>query len=900
MRGPAQRLRGLMALIAIAALLGGVPYALWTWGGGAPWPQSAPGEGWLTESLGAEQILGVLVAILWLAWAHFAICVAVEFVQGRGARRIPGGAVGTQSLARRLVASAMLLVGSAAVAMPTATATTSGPNVEHSAVAGMTGSGGGDTLQTANQSTAPEQTSAKQVKQKVSKNAELKPGLAIRTPQGVQYEVQPPHQRQYDCLWDIAERYLGDGLRWKEIYQLNKNLEQPDGHALQDPDLIYPGWVLHLPDDANGPGIITLDGTDDTKQMDNRTDKQNQNKAKSGQDSDDKEHLLVRGDDQQEAGGSGGSSNDVGEWAAPLGVGGGLVAASVLLALRRRRGWQGGGPGGGGGLKPGDEANLRLAADGPAALLVDRSMRQLAHATYQGGHSVPPVRAAYVNEQSLTLAFETPAMMTIPEGWRSSPDGRMWMVDRAVADGFDPPYGTASPCRTLTTVGQTSDGTVVMANLAGAHGVVALGGVATTAYEVALSMAVELCTGPWTDTLPVGVVGFAENLTDLAPDRVRQAGDVDSALAHAASTRPGVLLVAQPLSPEHEQRIAAAIGQGQLAGAVVIGAARQAAWQLEVTADARLVNPQLGLDVAAQRIPTAAASRMIELFRWADAGRPATPARVAPQPVPGFDPKLLERGAKAAVSVQLLGPVKVDAPGEIEADRVDLATEIVAYLALHPAGVHPSVLASAIWPRGATDEVVAATIGHVQRWLGRHSDDQERLFQDDEQRWRLDLRDVRVDWHVLQALVARAERAEDPTMDLSAALSCVEGPALDELPAHRYSWLANIAAVRDIQTTVVAVATRVSSVAADTGNLGLAHESLRTGLDMVPSCEELWRAELRLTHKHDAADALQRLVDEMYDAIGRHGSPRGAEPQTTALVEELLPGYERVAAKSIA
>jgi len=38
----------------------------------------------------------------------------------------------------------------------------------------------------------------------------------------------------------------------------------------------------------------------------------------------------------------------------------------------------------------------------------------------------------------------------------------------------------------------------------------------------------------------------------------------------------------------------------------------------------------------------------------------------------------------------------------------------------------------------------------------------------------------------------------------------------------------------------------------------------------------------------------------MFVAIGRHGSPRGAEAQTVALVEELLPGYGRVPAGKIA
>jgi hypothetical protein len=877
-----------MALIAIVALLGGVPYALWTWGGGAPWPSSAPSGDWLSESLGAEQILGILVAVLWLAWARFAICVLVELVQGRrDAHDVPGGGIGTQSLARRLVASTMLLIGSAAVAMPAASAAT-GPNVEHSAVAGMTGSGA-DSTQVSNHAAKQEQT----VKQKASKPTELQPGLAIRTPQGVKYEVQPPNNRQYDCLWDIAERYLNDGMRWKEIYHLNKDVEQPDGNSLQDPDLIYPGWILQLPDDAKGPGIITIGTADDTKQMEHHTDHHHNNGGVDQGDGD-KQDVLVRDDEQPQQASGGDSDDDLSMWAAPLGVGGGLVAAGLLLALRRRQGWQGG-PGGGGGLKPGDEVNLRLAADGPAALLVDRSMRQLAHETYQGGQSVPPVRAAYLNEQSLTLAFDAPAMMTIPNGWRSSPDGRMWKVDRAVAETFDPPIGVASPCPTLTTLGTTGDGTLVMVNLAGARGLVALTG-GVPAYEAALSMAVELATAPWTDTLPVTLVGFADNLAGIAPDRVRHVNAIEAVL----STPSGVVLLARQATSEQEQQLAAAIAQGGLAAVVAVGPAANATWRFDLTPEGRLVNAHLGLDLAAQRIPTAAVARMVELFRWADAGRPATPARVAPQPVPGFDPAMLQRGAKTPVSVQLLGPVTVEAPGEIETDRRALATEIVAYLALNPDGVHPTVLASAIWPRGVSDEVFEASIARVRGWLGRRTDGGERLLQDEERRWRLDLRDVRVDWHVLQAYVARAERADDPTMDLASALSCVDGPAFDALPAHRYAWLANTTAVRDIQTTVVGVALRVSSVAADANNLGLAHESLRTGLDMVPGCEELWRAELRLTHRFDGAEAVHRVADEMFVAIDRHGSPRGAEPMTTALVEELLPGYGRALAGKIA
>ncbi|MFM9442582.1 BTAD domain-containing putative transcriptional regulator [Streptomyces acidiscabies] len=62
-------------------------------------------------------------------------------------------------------------------------------------------------------------------------------------------EVRPPHGGIHDSLWRIAERTLGDGDRWPQIYALNHGRPQPDGHTLTHPDLIRPGWILRLPQD---------------------------------------------------------------------------------------------------------------------------------------------------------------------------------------------------------------------------------------------------------------------------------------------------------------------------------------------------------------------------------------------------------------------------------------------------------------------------------------------------------------------------------------------------------------------------------------------------------------------------------------------------------------------------
>lgn len=58
--------------------------------------------------------------------------------------------------------------------------------------------------------------------------------------------AKPPAAKTYtvksgDSLWKIAQKLLGDGSRWKEIYNLNQSI------IGANPNLIYPGQVYNLP-----------------------------------------------------------------------------------------------------------------------------------------------------------------------------------------------------------------------------------------------------------------------------------------------------------------------------------------------------------------------------------------------------------------------------------------------------------------------------------------------------------------------------------------------------------------------------------------------------------------------------------------------------------------------------
>ena len=52
--------------------------------------------------------------------------------------------------------------------------------------------------------------------------------------------------RKGDTLSKIAKRYYGDAMRYPEIFEANKPM-------LTDPDLIYPGQVLRVPDGSSKP-----------------------------------------------------------------------------------------------------------------------------------------------------------------------------------------------------------------------------------------------------------------------------------------------------------------------------------------------------------------------------------------------------------------------------------------------------------------------------------------------------------------------------------------------------------------------------------------------------------------------------------------------------------------------
>ena len=215
---------GILALLGTLAIVFGVPVALLA-AFGTPWPDQKPSVEWLSTPTTGETVLSVLAVVVWLAWAHFVVCLVVEAVAERRksglAPRIPGGGIGTQGLARRLVSSIVLLAAATSVGMSSASAVeASAPtNVSQSHLVSAVLEA--PAVQQADQAELPDGT--------LPAVRTLDDATPVDIAEGVTtyYDVKPPDGRHYDTLWDIADRYLGDGFRYKEIWDLNKGVTQP-------------------------------------------------------------------------------------------------------------------------------------------------------------------------------------------------------------------------------------------------------------------------------------------------------------------------------------------------------------------------------------------------------------------------------------------------------------------------------------------------------------------------------------------------------------------------------------------------------------------------------------------------------------------------------------------------
>jgi hypothetical protein len=243
--------------------------------------------------------------------------------------------------------------------------------------------------------------------------------------------------------------------------------------------------------------------------------------------------------------------------------------------------------------------------------------------------------------------------------------------------------------------------------------------------------------------------------------------------------------------------------------------------------------------------------------------------------------------ATAPARVGLLGPITVQAPATIDATRAGLAAEVVAYLSVHPGGVHPNVLAGAIWPRGVSTQVRDATIARVRDWLGTDPDGNYRLHQYPNAH--LALAGVPTDWHAFTTLAAQARQAGDPTRErdlLARALHLVRGPFAADPPPGRYAWLARTGLETTVAVIVADTAHRLTELLLHTDPPAAA-QAARSGLRADPGNQLLWRDLLWTHHTHTDPETTRHIHTELLTTLS--GLQVDLEPETEALLDELLP-----------
>ncbi|MFI7601906.1 LysM peptidoglycan-binding domain-containing protein [Actinoplanes sp. NPDC049681] len=432
------------------------------------------------------------------------------------------------------------------------------------------------------------------------------------------YVVRSEYRGEPEFLYEIAERFLGDGERYREIFKLNKGRLQPDGGRVTDPGELDTGWILRLPADAKGDGVVTgplpavtapssgpaaTPGGDAAVPPAGGVPTAGVAPAKVRPDSGPGLRLVL-----------------------VLVAGGLLLAAAVVAAvlLRRRR------------RAATAEAARSAPAEAPAAATlprakpavpaqrrgdrsqssaildrvdaaagwtVDRALRVVATACHQAGRPLPQLYALMVTADRMALRLAVPDDRA-PAPWVAADNGRTW--ESPLLDLQAAPVDVAVPVPSLrlVTLG-SADQTRVLLDLGQCHGLIAIDaekGEKDAVRVLALTWAAELATNSWSAGVRVIVAGLGGAPSDgdggiLFADGVRAALDEVSAGTEGAA---GVLFLAAPPSGRDAAVLKALIASPESRWAVVVlGAVPEARWSFRLHADGRLDTGAVGMVVHA-------------------------------------------------------------------------------------------------------------------------------------------------------------------------------------------------------------------------------------------------------------------------------------------------------------
>jgi hypothetical protein len=891
-------------MLGLLALVVGLPIVLWA-AVGWPLPTSLPSLGDLQlalarDALPDDVLVKAVACVAWLAWAQFVACVAVELVaavRGRVPARVPFAGP-NQVLARRLVAAALLVTWSAAgMARPAsaATAAEARPSGRPAATAEATRSSGPIVADPSALAVDPDARPAR---------AEVGASVAAEAGEERVYVVRPRGPgRPRDTFWRIAEEHLGDPMRWRELWELNKGRELPDGRTLEDPDWIYPGCVLKMPADAVG-----LPETRKARPAPAKPEAPETNGLAASDQLAELATTLPRTLAADRVGITPAAArttlSEQPIAAEPLTVpvlaAGGLLSAGIAAALaslrgsqRRRR------PTGRRIPVPPPalaevELALRAAQEPETARYLDLALRALAAGLRAERRTLPDVLGVELTTARIDVLLAEPG--TPPAGWsRAGSDERRWRLPggvpvaalAAAADGIEPPLPE------LVTVGATDAG-VLMVNLA-QPGLTMLRGGPMVVRRAVETLAVELATSVWADHFELVLAGFGDTgLTVL--DHVRAVAHTDELLS-ALRWRddpdvphwrrpPTLVLCALPPGPEELAALTGAADRG-LVAVVAPGEPTGYGWAIGVEEDRLDVGP-LNLRVRPALLGADQTDAVGQLLRIA-AGDTSDPLEGPPPWVVRAAEEDQEGLEDDPVEVRILGPVELDGVHLPRSEPgTERARELVVYLALHPEGVDPERLWSALWPgRRFEPEILHAVAGLAREAMGLAADGAAWLDRDRSGRYRLH-HGVRLDWSRFWVLAAHAQPGPEGVPVLRAALNLVTGRPFTGVPPRGYGW-AEVGHRALIEGTVVDVAEDLARRCLAAGDSAGAGWAARQGLAVSPADERLYRLVMLAADVDQDPAGVDAAMDELQHRLAAEHLPSDDELQveTLALYEQL-------------
>ena len=593
-------------------------------------------------------------------------------------------------------------------------------------------------------------------------------------------------------------------------------------------------------------------------------------------------------------------------------IGAGLLTAALLgtlLLIRRRRI--------GGQDQPGEieretEVWLRTGADADRGALLDLALRSLPRACREASLPLPQAYGAVVDNDGLDLLL-TMAHVSAPPPWAALDEGLRWRLTYADAQHLVAHGDSAYPL--LASVGRDHQGRDALINLGAAAGPVAVIGAPAMSAAVVRALALGLAGNPWSRGIEVLTADLPPQLPAIAAGRLIPCTNAKALTdqLEQGSTRmprtgpvqiltggpaPGsrperVAIYGAPLNVQTASRLQTVVGRGADLAVLVAGELPGARWRLQVDDAGVLTCEELSLTVTANRLGDGSIDRLHSLF--VSAGTPNLPTASGPQGervVSGEGPDAMVETdditwAQAPVRIAILGDVEIHAPGRIDPRRLVVAEEILAYLALHPAGTHPTVLGAAIWPRGVTADVRDDMLAEVREWLGDDDSGNPRLREGSDGRLRL-AADVPCDWDVLRTLVTRADQTKERTRErdlLVRALHLIRGPLVGGIAHGTYTWLPRTGVERQAEHLVLDAASRLCRITSEDGDQLAVEQAATAGLRAVPHAQHLWRSIIRAEYALGGPARLNDVADHVRFVLASSGVDM--EPETATLIDHL-------------